>query len=147
MRILGVILQNFPGGMPPDPPRMIVPLALPLKLICDITRLWRNFAPISEIYCVRHWIHWIFTVRKGQQDYHYIYDRLTVTQQPCISAELIFIWWLLIFSKKITNYCKNARALKGTRRLSSQCPSTVKSALFLSSFNSSWCCIYVGKSC
>ena len=31
---LGVILQNFPGGMPPDPFGMVV-----LKLICDVTRL------------------------------------------------------------------------------------------------------------
>jgi len=30
----GVILQNFSGGMLPDPPRMVV-----LKLICDVTRL------------------------------------------------------------------------------------------------------------
>jgi len=29
---LGLILQNFPGGMPSDPPRMVG-----LKLICDIT--------------------------------------------------------------------------------------------------------------
>jgi len=36
---LGVILQNFPEGMPLDPPRMVVPSALPLKLICDVTRL------------------------------------------------------------------------------------------------------------
>jgi len=42
---LGVILQNFPGGMPPDPPRMVVSSALPLKLICDVTRLWWNLAP------------------------------------------------------------------------------------------------------
>ena len=39
---LGVILQNFPGSMSPPPPRMVVPSALPLKLICDVTRLWRN---------------------------------------------------------------------------------------------------------
>ena len=54
MRILGVILKNFPRGMPPDPPRMVVPSALPLKLICDVTRLLRNFGPPSEIFCVRH---------------------------------------------------------------------------------------------
>jgi len=41
---LGVILQNFPGGMRPDLPRIVVPSALPLKLICDVTRLWRNLA-------------------------------------------------------------------------------------------------------
>jgi len=54
MRILGVILQNFPGGLSPDLPSMVVPSALPLKLICDVTRLWRIFAP-PEIFCVRHW--------------------------------------------------------------------------------------------
>ena len=48
MRILGVILQNFTGDMPPDPPRMVVPMALPLKLICDVTRLWRHFAPLRK---------------------------------------------------------------------------------------------------
>jgi len=32
---------------------MVVPSALPLKLICDVTRLWRNLPP-SEIFCVRH---------------------------------------------------------------------------------------------
>jgi len=31
---LGVILQNFPGGMPPNPPRMFG-----LKFVCDVTRL------------------------------------------------------------------------------------------------------------
>ena len=51
---LGVILQNFPGGMPPYPPRIVVPSALPLKLICDVTRVWRNLATPSEIFCVRH---------------------------------------------------------------------------------------------
>jgi len=44
----GVILQHFPGGMPPDPPIMVVPSALPLKFICDVTRLWRNFAPLGN---------------------------------------------------------------------------------------------------
>jgi len=43
MRIFGVILQTFPGGMPPDPPGMVV-----LKLICDVTRFWRNLAPSRE---------------------------------------------------------------------------------------------------
>jgi len=33
--------------------------------------------------------------------------------------------------------------IEGARRLSSRCPSIVKLALLLSSFNS-WCCIYVG---
>jgi len=36
--------------------------------------------------------------------------------------------------------------IEGTRRLSSRCPTTVKLALLLSSFNS-WCCIYMGRSC
>ena len=35
--------------MPPYSPRMVV-----LKLICDVTRLWRNLPPLSEIFCVRH---------------------------------------------------------------------------------------------
>jgi len=39
---LGVILQNFPEGMSPDTPRMVVPLALSLKLICNVTWLWRH---------------------------------------------------------------------------------------------------------
>ena len=42
---LGVILQSFPRGMPPEPPRMVVPSALPLKLICDVTRLWWHLSP------------------------------------------------------------------------------------------------------
>jgi len=33
---------------PPGLPRMVVPSALPLKLICDVTRLWRNFAPLGN---------------------------------------------------------------------------------------------------
>jgi len=37
---LGVILQNFPGGVTPDPSRMVV-----LKLICDVTRLRQNSPP------------------------------------------------------------------------------------------------------
>jgi len=36
--VLGVILQDIPGGMLRTP-------ALPQKLICDVTRLWRNLAP------------------------------------------------------------------------------------------------------
>jgi len=36
--------------MPPDAPRMVVPSALPLKLICDVTRLWRNFGlPLGNV--------------------------------------------------------------------------------------------------
>jgi len=38
------------------------------------------------------------------------------------------------------------QGIEGTGRLSSRCPSTVKLALLLSSFNS-WCCVYVGRSC
>ena len=38
--ILGGILQNFPGGVPPDPPTMVV-----LKLIYDVTQWWRNLVP------------------------------------------------------------------------------------------------------
>jgi len=33
---------------------MVVPSELPLKLICDVTRLWRNLALPSEIFCVCH---------------------------------------------------------------------------------------------
>jgi len=39
----GVILQNYSGGMPRDPLRVVV-----LKLICDVTRLWRNLIPPRE---------------------------------------------------------------------------------------------------
>ena len=39
-----VILQNFAGGMPPDSPRMVI-----LKLICDVTQLWRNLGPPRDI--------------------------------------------------------------------------------------------------
>jgi len=42
---LGVILQNFPGACHDS---------TSLQLICDVTRLWRNFANPSEIFCVRH---------------------------------------------------------------------------------------------
>jgi len=45
---LGVILQNFPGGLALDLPRMVVPSALLLKLICDVTRLWRNLPPLGN---------------------------------------------------------------------------------------------------
>jgi len=38
------------------------------------------------------------------------------------------------------------QGIEETGRLLSRCPSTVKSAFLLSSFNS-WCCIYVGRSC
>jgi len=40
---LSAILQNFPEGMPPYPPRMVG-----LKLICDVTRLWRNLPPLGN---------------------------------------------------------------------------------------------------
>jgi len=39
-----------------DPPTMVVPSALPLKLIYDVTGLRQNFALPSEIFCVRHWV-------------------------------------------------------------------------------------------
>jgi len=42
--VLGVILQNFPGGMPPDSPRMVIPSALPLKLI------WWRHTIVTELY-------------------------------------------------------------------------------------------------
>ena len=29
---------------------MVVPLALPLKLVCNVTRLWQNFAPPRKFY-------------------------------------------------------------------------------------------------
>jgi len=51
---------NFPGGMPSDLPRMAVPLSLPLKLICDVTRLWRNLAPLGNFF-VRHWLQHLFS--------------------------------------------------------------------------------------
>jgi len=55
---LGIMLQNFPGGMPPDPPIMVLPSVLPLKLICDVTQVTsrdvtKTCRP-SEIFCVRH---------------------------------------------------------------------------------------------
>jgi len=54
---LGVILQNFPRGMSPDAPRMVMPSALPLKLICDVTRFWRNLAPLGNfLRRLRHWL-------------------------------------------------------------------------------------------
>ena len=50
---LSVILQNFPGGMPLDSPRMVVPSALPLNLICDETwpppRKFSAYATEDEI--------------------------------------------------------------------------------------------------
>ena len=49
----------LPGGCPRTP-RIVLPSALPLMLICDVTRLWQNFAPPSEIFCVRHWTHSCF---------------------------------------------------------------------------------------
>ena len=60
------------------------------------------------------------------------------------------VWWveLILFgdnwysARKNTNQCKDARAFEGTGRLSSRCPSAVKLALLLSSFNS-WWCIYM----
>ena len=34
--------------MPPDFPRVVVPSALPLKLICDVTRLCQNLTPLGN---------------------------------------------------------------------------------------------------
>ena len=45
MRIFRCNFAKFCRGMPPDPPRMVVPTALALKLICDVTRLRQNFTP------------------------------------------------------------------------------------------------------
>jgi len=42
MRIFRRNFAKFSRGHAPGPPRMVVPSALPPKLICDITRLWRH---------------------------------------------------------------------------------------------------------
>ena len=55
IRIFRCNFAKFSRGHAPGPPRMVVPSVLPLKLICDVTRLWRNLAFPSEIFCVRHW--------------------------------------------------------------------------------------------
>ena len=56
--------------MPPDPPRMVVPSALPLKLICDVTRLWRNFAPPRKFSAYatayNHAMKWTNRDRRGK---------------------------------------------------------------------------------
>ena len=52
MRIFRCNFAKFSRGHVPRPPRMVVPSALPLKLICDVTQLWRNLPP-SEVFCVR----------------------------------------------------------------------------------------------
>ena len=44
MRIFRCNFAKFSRGHAPGPPIMAVPSALPLKLICDVTRLWRNLA-------------------------------------------------------------------------------------------------------
>ena len=54
------------------PTRIVVASALSLKLICDATRLWRNFTP-SEIFSVRHW--W--------QPRYCIYDTLWQSPSVC----------------------------------------------------------------
>ena len=48
MRIFKCNFAKFSRGHGPGPPKMVVPLALPLKLICDVTRLWRNLAPLGN---------------------------------------------------------------------------------------------------
>ena len=53
MRLFRCNFAKFYWGMPPDPPIMVAPSALP-KLICDVTRLWQNFGAPSETFCVRH---------------------------------------------------------------------------------------------
>ena len=45
MRIFRCNFAKFSGGMAPDHPRVVVPSTFPSKLICDVTRLWRNFGP------------------------------------------------------------------------------------------------------
>ena len=53
MRLFRCNFAKFYWGMPPDPPIMVAPSAH-TKLICDVTRLWQNFGPPSETFCVRH---------------------------------------------------------------------------------------------
>ena len=45
MRVFRCNFANFSRGHAPGPPRIVVPSALPLKLISDVTRLWRNLDP------------------------------------------------------------------------------------------------------
>jgi len=45
MHIFRSNLARFSRGHASGPPRMVVPSALHLKLICDVTGLGRNFAP------------------------------------------------------------------------------------------------------
>jgi len=68
MRIFSVILQNFPGGMNSDLPTVVVPSALPLKLICDVTRFWWHFVLPLEIFCIHHWMY-LFSVDQP----HFVY--------------------------------------------------------------------------
>jgi len=68
MHIFSVILQNFPGGMNSDLPRVVVPSALPLKLICDVTRFWWHFVLPLEIFCIHHWMY-LFSVDQP----HFVY--------------------------------------------------------------------------
>jgi len=53
MRILRCTFAKSSRQHAPGDPRMVVPSALSLKLIGDVTRLWRNFAHPSESFCVR----------------------------------------------------------------------------------------------
>jgi len=79
MRIFRCNFAKFSRGHPPDPRRMVVPSALPLRLICDVTRLWRNLAPPSEIFCVRRWA----------------YDHLNFAKNICINYHS---WKLVLFN-------------------------------------------------
>jgi len=48
MRTFRCNFAKFFRGHAQGPQKMGVPLALPLKLICDVTRLWRNFGQSLE---------------------------------------------------------------------------------------------------
>jgi len=48
MHIFRSNLASFSRGHASGPPRMVVPSALHLKLICDVTGLGRNFAPLGN---------------------------------------------------------------------------------------------------
>ena len=54
MRTFRCNFAKFSRQHAPGPPRIVVPSALTLKLICDVTRLWQNFDPPSEYFCVCH---------------------------------------------------------------------------------------------
>ena len=71
MRIFKSNFAKFSCGHAPGSHRIVVPSALPLKLICDVTRLWRHFNTLSEIFCVCHWIHLFstpaYSTRRGSR--------------------------------------------------------------------------------